>query len=123
MLLSCLIISGAYRVGIKFNDQHIPDSPYKVYMTPGMADANKVMLGSMPENNMHVNKPIGFIMHMNGAKGMPDGKVIGPDGQEDDCFISPVDEGTFQTSVSVLYLFIVCCFDDVFLQRFQINIL
>lgn len=22
---------GEYRIGIKFNDEHIPDSPYKVY--------------------------------------------------------------------------------------------
>ena len=39
---------GEYRIGIKFNDQHIPDSPYKIYAVAQLGDARKVELGAIP---------------------------------------------------------------------------
>ena len=36
-LVAGSFISGEYQVNIKFNDQHIPNSPYKVQVVPGSA--------------------------------------------------------------------------------------
>ncbi|KAL1436102.1 hypothetical protein MTO96_010848 [Rhipicephalus appendiculatus] len=83
--------AGEYRVGIKFNDQHIPDSPFKVYVMPQAGDTCKIELGSVPEH-IQVNKPVAFTISMNGAKGNLDGKVVTPSGHEDDCFVAPLDD-------------------------------
>lgn len=85
-------MAGEYRVGIKFNDQHIPDSPFKVYVMPQAGDASKIELGSVAEN-MQTNKPVAFTISMNGARGNLDGKVVSPSGHEDDCFVAPLDDG------------------------------
>ncbi|KAK8788624.1 hypothetical protein V5799_021603 [Amblyomma americanum] len=82
---------GEYRVGIKFNDQHIPDSPFKVYVMPQAGDTSKIELGSVPEH-IQVNKPVAFTISMNGAKGNLDGKVVSPSGHDDDCFVAPLDD-------------------------------
>lgn len=83
---------GEYRVGIKFNDQHIPDSPYKVYVTPELAEARKIEVGNMPESGLQVDKPVSFILHTNGARGALDAKAIAPSGAEDDCFLTAIDD-------------------------------
>lgn len=75
-LLIVFEISGEYRVGVKFNDQHIPDSPFRVYITPAQGDAHKIEVGQFPEAGCQVNKPQAFIVRKNGAKGDFDSKVI-----------------------------------------------
>ncbi|XP_035225769.1 filamin-A-like isoform X2 [Stegodyphus dumicola] len=86
---------GDYRVGIKFNDEPIPDSPFKVFILPDVGEARKIELGHIPDAGLQVNKPIAFTIQMNGAKGLIDGKVISPSGGEDDCFVSPIDEDSW----------------------------
>lgn len=39
---------GEYRVSVKFNDTHIPDSPFKVYVMPQVSDAKKIEVGPLP---------------------------------------------------------------------------
>lgn len=67
--------SGDYRVGIKFNDQHIPDSPHKVYISPAVGDAHKLEVAQFPEQGVQPDKPHSFLVRNNGAKGQLDGKV------------------------------------------------
>lgn len=84
---------GEYRIGIKFNDQHIPDSPYNIYAVAQAGDARKIEIGAIPpEHMLKVNSPVTFTINMNGAKGNLDGKVIAPSGGEDDCFLSKIDD-------------------------------
>lgn len=85
---------GEYRVGIKFNDQHIPDSPYKVYISPAMGDAHKLEVAQFP-TDVQVDKPGQFLVHKNGAKGELDAKIVSPGGSEDDCFIQLIDSETY----------------------------
>lgn len=33
---------GEYQVSVKFNDQHIPDSPFRVFVSPTTGEARKV---------------------------------------------------------------------------------
>jgi len=62
-------------VGIKFNDQHIPDSPHKVYISPAMGDAHKLEVAQFPDSGVQPDKPYTFLVRKNGAKGELDGKV------------------------------------------------
>lgn len=64
-------------MGIKFNDKHIPDSPYKVYITPSMGEARKVELAQFPDQGAMPNKPQSLLVCKNGAKGHLDCKVGG----------------------------------------------
>lgn len=76
--------SGEYRVGIKFNDQHIPDSPHKVYISPAMGDAHKLEVAQFPESGVQPDKPCTFLVRKNGAKGELDAKVRSfPTGSKD----------------------------------------
>ncbi|XP_076645907.1 filamin A protein cher isoform X2 [Halictus rubicundus] len=86
---------GDYRVGIKFNDQHIPDSPHKVYISPAMGDAHKLEVAQFPESGAQPDKPATFLVRKNGAKGELDGKIVSPSGTEDDCFIQAIDGDTY----------------------------
>lgn len=93
---SCYVVynvsePGEYRVGVKFNDKHIPDSPFRVYISPEQGDAHKIEIGQFPESGCAPNKPQAFIVRKNGAKGEFDAKVVSPSGSEDDCFISAID--------------------------------
>ncbi|XP_063981261.1 filamin-A isoform X2 [Diachasmimorpha longicaudata] len=82
---------GDYRVGIKFNDQHIPDSPHKVYISPAVGDAHKLEVAQFPDHGVQPDKPHTFLVRNNGAKGQLDGKIVSPSGVEDDCFIQAID--------------------------------
>ncbi|XP_046641662.1 filamin-A-like isoform X3 [Daphnia pulicaria] len=93
---SCYVVynvsePGEYRVGVKFNDKHIPESPFRVYISPEQGDAHKIEIGQFPESGCAPNKPQAFIVRKNGAKGEFDAKVVSPSGSEDDCFISAID--------------------------------
>ncbi|XP_015599800.1 filamin-A isoform X2 [Cephus cinctus] len=86
---------GEYRVGIKFNDQHIPDSPHKVYISHAMGDAHKLEVAQFPDSGVQPDKPATFLVRKNGAKGELDAKIISPSGIEDDCFIQSIDSDTY----------------------------
>lgn len=86
---------GEYRVAIKFNDTHIPDSPYKVYISPAVGDAHKLEVTNFPTGNVKADKPMQFIVKKNGAKGDIDAKVVAPSGNEDDCFIQLIDQDRY----------------------------
>merc|ERR1740128_165602 len=86
---------GEYRVGVKFNDSHIPESPYKVYVTPANKDAHRVSVNQLPDAGVQVDKPIVFTVDRSGCKGQLDCKVVSPSGHEDDCFAQYLDEDTY----------------------------
>jgi len=86
---------GEYRVGIKFNDEHVPDSPFKVYVVPDIGDAGKLEIGQFPDQTTKVDKPLNFIVNKNGAKGQLDAKIVSPSNQEDDCFVALIDDDTY----------------------------
>lgn len=69
-------VSGEYRVGIKFNDQHIPDSPYKLFISPAQGDAHKLEVAQFPTTGVQADKPAQFLVRKNGAKGQLDAKVF-----------------------------------------------
>ncbi|XP_025198819.1 filamin-A isoform X1 [Melanaphis sacchari] len=86
---------GEYRIGIKFNDQHIPDSPYKLFISPAMGDAHKLEVAQFPTSGVQADYPAQFIVRKNGAVGQLDAKVVSPSGTEDDCFIQSIDQDMY----------------------------
>nr|CAD7398073.1 unnamed protein product [Timema cristinae] len=94
-LVYLVCVQGEYRVGIKFNDQHIPDSPYKLFISPAMGDAHKLEVFQFPDSGVQADKPAAFLVRKNGAKGELDAKIVSPSGTEDDCFIQSIDSDTY----------------------------
>jgi len=81
---------GEYSVGIRFNDEHIPESPYKVFIVPKAGHADKVKITNLEEEQVVLNAPQSFLLSKNGASGSLECKMVSPSGREDDCFISQV---------------------------------
>lgn len=46
---------GEYYVSVKFNDDHIPDSPYRVSITPSIGDARKLSVQSLQDRGLQVS--------------------------------------------------------------------
>ncbi|XP_020717379.1 filamin-A isoform X3 [Ceratitis capitata] len=82
---------GEYRIGLKFNDRHIPESPFKVYISPEAGDAHKLEVQQFPQGNIQADAPYQFMVRKNGAKGTLDAKIVAPSGNDDDCFIQSID--------------------------------
>ena len=53
------LIAGEYLASVKFNDLHIPDSPFKVYISPSSVDAQKLTIQSLQEQGLQVRSAIG----------------------------------------------------------------
>lgn len=83
--------AGEYSVSIKYNDQHIPDSPFKVYVSPSVGEAKKIEVGAL-SNNVPPSKPVAFTVNLHGVKGKLSATVVTPSGKEEDCMITPVDD-------------------------------
>lgn len=81
---------GEYSVGIRFNEEHIPDSPYKVFIIPKSDHADKVKVSNLDDEQIVLNAPQSFLLSKNGASGSLQCKMVSPSGREDDCFMSQV---------------------------------
>ena len=83
--------AGEYSVGIRFNEEHIPLSPYKVFISPKSGHADKVKISNLTEDEqIALNAPQSFLLSKNGANGTLQCKMVSPTGREDDCFMSQV---------------------------------
>jgi len=104
-------VTGDYLVSIKFNDQHVPDSPFKVYVLPSTGESRRLEVAQFPDSGLPLNKPVTFTILTHGARGHIDAKAQAPSGNEDDCFITPIDEGgehTWACFISFSYLCTYC---------------
>jgi filamin len=86
---------GEYLVSVKFNDQHIPDSPFKVYLSPSSGDSKKLNIYDLQEHGLQINKPAAFTVDFNGAQGKLDAHVVAPSGAEDQAVIQEVDKDRY----------------------------
>ncbi|XP_070349739.1 filamin-B isoform X4 [Equus asinus] len=86
-----LKIPGNYEVSIKFNDEHIPESPYLVPVIAPSDDARRLTVMSLQESGLKVNQPASFAIRLNGAKGKIDAKVHSPSGAVEECHVSELE--------------------------------
>ncbi|XP_054622815.1 filamin-C-like isoform X3 [Dunckerocampus dactyliophorus] len=82
---------GDYEVSIKFNDEHIPDSPFIVPVATLSDDARRLTITSLQDSGLKVNQEACFAVQLNGARGLIDAKIHAPSGATEDCFITQVD--------------------------------
>uniref|UniRef100_H3C4Z4 Filamin A n=1 Tax=Tetraodon nigroviridis TaxID=99883 RepID=H3C4Z4_TETNG len=86
---------GDYEVSIRFNDEHIPDSPFIVPVASPSDDARRLTVASLQESGLKVNQPASFAVSLNGAKGMIDAKVHSPSGALEECCITEIDQDKY----------------------------
>lgn len=119
LLLCCVFDIGEYLASVKFNDQHIPDSPFKVHIAPSTGDSRKLTVDSLQDQNLQVaksfptdftlkllhelsfccvlqiNKPAAFTVDFHGARGNLDARVVAPSGAEDEAIVQEIDKGCY----------------------------
>ncbi|XP_056111319.1 filamin-B isoform X2 [Rhinichthys klamathensis goyatoka] len=86
---------GDYEVSIKFNDEHIPDSPFLVPVCAPEGDARRLTVASLQESGLKVNQPTSFAVRLNGAKGDIDAKVHSPSGALEECVVSELEQDKY----------------------------
>lgn len=86
---------GDYEVAVKFNEEHIPDSPFVVTAAPNSDAARRLTVSSLRESGLKVHQPASFAVSLNGAKGALDAKVHSPSGAVEECHISEVTEDKY----------------------------
>ncbi|KAG9345782.1 hypothetical protein JZ751_008927 [Albula glossodonta] len=82
---------GDYEVSIKFNDEHIPDSPFIVPIASLSDDARRLTVTSLQEKVLKVNQEASFAVQLNGARGVIDAKVHTPSGAVEECYVTELD--------------------------------
>ncbi|KAJ4940293.1 hypothetical protein JOQ06_026602 [Pogonophryne albipinna] len=71
---------GDYEISVKFNEQHIPDSPFLVHVVAPANDARRLSVTGLQESGLKVNHPASFAVRLNGAQGKMEAKVHSPSG-------------------------------------------
>ncbi|XP_045895969.1 filamin-C-like isoform X7 [Micropterus dolomieu] len=82
---------GDYEVSIKFNDEHIPDSPFIVPIATLSDDARRLTITSLQEVALKVGQEASFAVQLNGARGLIDAKIHTPSGAIEECYITELD--------------------------------
>uniref|UniRef100_F1KPN0 Filamin-A n=1 Tax=Ascaris suum TaxID=6253 RepID=F1KPN0_ASCSU len=83
---------GEYIISVKFNDEHIPDSPFKVFVSPATGEARRLELASFPDSGMP-GKACTFTVLTHRAPGHLEAKVQTPSNKIETIDIVPIDEG------------------------------
>ncbi|KAK7113041.1 filamin-A-like isoform X2 [Littorina saxatilis] len=86
---------GMHGLHIKFDDKHIPGSPFMVNIAPDSGTARLVTVSALRDRNLQVDKPNTFTVNFNGATGKLHASVRTPSGGHEDCFVQEMDSGMF----------------------------
>ncbi|XP_052286873.1 filamin-A-like isoform X5 [Dreissena polymorpha] len=87
---------GEYLISVKFNDEHIPESPFRIPITPSIGDARKISVSALQHKGLTIGKPCSFVVNFNGApRGRLQARVVCPSGAEDDALVQEIDEGEY----------------------------
>ncbi|CAI4224415.1 unnamed protein product [Auanema sp. JU1783] len=83
---------GEYNVSVKFNDIHIPDSPFKVFIAAATGEARKLELASF-HDQIPTGKAFTFTVLTHRARGHLEAKVTTPGHLTETIDIVPIEEG------------------------------
>uniref|UniRef100_A0A8D0APH8 Filamin B n=1 Tax=Sander lucioperca TaxID=283035 RepID=A0A8D0APH8_SANLU len=86
---------GDYEISVKFNDQHIPDSPYLVPVVAPANDARRLTVTGLQESGLKVNHPASFAVRLNGAQGKMEAKVHSPSGALEECVVTELEKDKY----------------------------
>ncbi|XGW29369.1 hypothetical protein V3C99_008859 [Haemonchus contortus] len=84
---------GEYLVAIKFNDQHIPDSPFKVFIAPATGEVRKLELAQFHDQGIPAGKAFTFTVLTHRANGHLEAKVVTPSNEIETIDIVPIEDG------------------------------
>ncbi|KAK6750425.1 hypothetical protein RB195_002418 [Necator americanus] len=84
---------GEYIVAIKFNDQHIADSPFKVFIAPATGEARKLELAQFHDQGIPAGKAFTFTVLTHRARGHLEAKVVTPTNEIETIDIVPIEDG------------------------------
>uniref|UniRef100_A0AAZ3QHS0 Calponin-homology (CH) domain-containing protein n=1 Tax=Oncorhynchus tshawytscha TaxID=74940 RepID=A0AAZ3QHS0_ONCTS len=84
-----------YEVSVRFNEEHIPDSPFVVPVASPSDDARRLTVAGLQESGLKVNHPASFAVSLNGAKGQIDAKVHSPSGALEGCCVTELDQDKY----------------------------
>ncbi|KAL8615195.1 hypothetical protein ACOMHN_029211 [Nucella lapillus] len=84
---------GEYYVSIKFNDEHIPDSPFRVPISPSIGDARKISMSALQDKGLQVGDTATFVVNPNGAKGTLQARIQPPSGGLQEALVQEMDNG------------------------------
>ncbi|KAF1606973.1 UNVERIFIED_CONTAM: Filamin-A, partial [Eudyptes pachyrhynchus] len=88
--------AGDYEVSVKFNEEHIPESPFVVTAAAPCDAARRLTVSSL-QSGLKVHQPASFAVSLNGAKGVLDAKVHSPSGALEECHIT--ENGVYSIDV------------------------
>ncbi|XP_038164689.1 filamin-B isoform X2 [Cyprinodon tularosa] len=86
---------GDYEISVKFNEQHIPDSPYLVPVVAPVNDARRLTVAGLQESGLKVNHPASFAVRLNGAQGKLEAKVHSPSGALEKCAVTELEKDKY----------------------------
>ncbi|XP_069125189.1 filamin-A-like isoform X3 [Argopecten irradians] len=86
---------GMYGIHVKFNDEHIPNSPFMVNIAPDSGATRQVTVHALKDRGLAVDKPSTFTVSYNGATGAIHSCVRTPSGAHEDCFLQEMDTGLY----------------------------
>uniref|UniRef100_A0A4X1T5P2 Calponin-homology (CH) domain-containing protein n=1 Tax=Sus scrofa TaxID=9823 RepID=A0A4X1T5P2_PIG len=105
------VLPGDYSILVKYNEQHIPGSPFTARVTGddsmrmshlkvGSAadipiNISETDLSLLTESGLKVNQPASFAVSLNGAKGAIDAKVHSPSGALEECYVTEIDQDKY----------------------------
>uniref|UniRef100_A0A3Q2DPS8 Filamin-B-like n=1 Tax=Cyprinodon variegatus TaxID=28743 RepID=A0A3Q2DPS8_CYPVA len=87
--------AGDYEISVKFNEQHIPDSPYLVPVVAPVNDARRLTVAGLQESGLKVNHPASFAVRLNGAQGKLEAKVHSPSGALEKCAVTELEKDKY----------------------------
>ncbi|XP_059167482.1 filamin-A-like, partial [Physella acuta] len=86
---------GMYGVHIKYNEHHIPGSPFMVNVAPDSGVARQITIHALKDKGLALDKPVTFSVAFNGAHGHLHATVRTPSGGHNDCLVQEMDTGVY----------------------------
>uniref|UniRef100_A0A2C9KC16 Uncharacterized protein n=1 Tax=Biomphalaria glabrata TaxID=6526 RepID=A0A2C9KC16_BIOGL len=86
---------GMYGVHVKYNDVHIPGSPFMVNVAPDSGVARQISIHALKDKGLLIDKPVTFSVAFNGAQGHLHATVRTPSGGHMDCLCQEMDTGVY----------------------------
>lgn len=87
---------GEYTIHIRFADEDIPGSPFKVFVTSEVEDRFRdLKLSDLAETGLKVGQPASFSVQTNAPVGSVTATVISPSGAESKATVAPLGSGNY----------------------------
>ncbi|CAH8555281.1 unnamed protein product [Heterobilharzia americana] len=88
---------GEYLCSIRFNDDHIPNSPYRVIINESMErtfytpETKLLSVATVQDRGLQIGRPTAFTVNYTGMTGRMRAYVVAPSGIQSDAFVHQVD--------------------------------